>query len=223
VKSEEYDQLSELGLEQSALLGVHLTASIATPQCLCIGPRRRHRQTWEASAVGADGWPTPTFHHALDELPAESVMRLGLPIVAQTGHPAVALFPKLQAGGLSSLEVDEIIQLFDVALSLWMDGVVSDPELESWPGFQHRVKQTLEGLAAHARDQKPAVAITSAGFIATAYGLINGLSAENVRSLIWRVPNCSLTVLRRGGSIADWSVIEETSDTFLPEEERTYI
>ena len=224
VKGEDYDHLSDLGFEQAALVGAHLLRTMPRPQCVCVGPRRRHRQTWEASALAGDGWPEPSYHQSLDELPAEPIMQLGLPVLAQTAHPAASLLPKLQqSGGLASLEVSEIIRLFDVVLALWMDGVVTDPELESWPRFLHRVKQTLEGLAAHARDGKPVLAITSAGFISAARGLILGLEPSDVRRQMWTVPNCSLTVLSRGSTVADWDVKVATSDTFLPIERRSCI
>ena len=159
VQGPDYDQLSSHGYEQAVLLGKHLRTLPWHPSVVCVGPKLRHRQTWETLAMQGNTWPSATHHEALDELPAEWVMAAAMPLLAQQGHPVMSEAQALMGGKIS---VEAIQKLMSAAMTLWMAGEIQEEGVESWPEFRRRVHQTLEGLAAHAKVHEPTVAVTSA-------------------------------------------------------------
>jgi broad specificity phosphatase PhoE len=85
------------------------------------------------------------------------------------------------------------------------------------------VHQTLAGLAQHAKPNAPAVAFTSAGFISTALGMMQGHSPAEIRANIMQIPNASITTLDQEPGTQKWHVVQPPSDGFLPEAMRTQI
>ena len=68
---DDYDQLSERGMEQSRRLGIHWAELSLSFDHVYVGPRRRHRQTLDAvAAVYRErglNWPEPVELPELDE------------------------------------------------------------------------------------------------------------------------------------------------------------
>ena len=88
--SDDYDRLSELGIDQSRQLGRYLAGLERTVDAVFVGPRRRHAHTAEAALEQLPG-PAPECLHELDEYPAEAVLqaRIGALIAARPELEAV--------------------------------------------------------------------------------------------------------------------------------------
>ena len=219
-----YDQLSPLGYEQSRVLGIHLRSQPWHPSVVCMGPRLRHRQTWETLRLQGIGWPDASKHEALDELPAEQIMMNALPILLQPEHSLSELAHQLvMGGGLNAIAIEDVQRVLAGAMALWMADELDDSSMETWSDFKRRVHQTLEGLVTHAGAGQPAVGVTSAGFISAAIGLIHGQSPSEIRQAMFRIPNASIVTLEREGQAAVWRVLEPPSDAYLSEEQRSWI
>lgn len=221
---ETYDQLSPQGYEQSRALGRALRQEPWHPSLVCVGPRHRHRQTWETVVHEGNTWPKASFHDSLDELPAEEVLPLSLPVLMQReGTMAEAAQALIQQFGQGTPPMEQLLKVIDAGLGLWMAGEIAHDSVESWDAFKRRVLQTLSGLAIHAQPNAPALAFTSAGFIATALGLIQGGSASEIRRNILQIPNASYTTLEREADTQVWRVVQPPTDAFLDGSMRTQI
>ena len=109
VQGPDYDQLSSHGYEQAVLLGKHLRTLPWHPSVVCVGPKLRHRQTWETLAMQGNTWPSATHHEALDELPAEWVMAAAMPLLAQQGHPVMSEAQALMGGKISVEAIQKLM------------------------------------------------------------------------------------------------------------------
>jgi broad specificity phosphatase PhoE len=149
---------------------------------------------------------------------------MALPLLLQSDAEISAVAQKMMTDAASTgVDFRDILKLLDAGLALWMAGEVERDTLESWAGFKRRVHETLDGLTQLAQPNTPAVAFTSAGFIATALGMIQGKTPSEIRAQILKVPNASITTLEREPSTRRWHVLNAPVDGFLPESIRTQI
>jgi broad specificity phosphatase PhoE len=142
--AEDYDVLSETGVEQSRVLGRALAAQGLEPTSVVHGAMRRQRDT-VAAMTDAAGWSAST---ELDEGWNE-FDHLG--VVARLGEP-----PDLD-------DRRAFQRIFEDATARWYGGEHDDDYPESWPGFVERSREALERSLA--RDGVTVV-VTSGGPIA---------------------------------------------------------
>jgi broad specificity phosphatase PhoE len=143
--AEDYDVLSEAGLEQSRVLGRALAAQGVTPAVVVHGRMKRQRDTATALVQSA-GWTVPP---ELDE-GWDEFDHLG--VVAQGG---VEVSPDADAR--------DVQQVFEQATARWYGGEHDDDYAESWATFVGRIRLALE--RACARDGVTVV-VSSGGPIA---------------------------------------------------------
>ncbi len=142
--AEDYDVLSETGVEQSRVLGLSLVAHGLEPTAIVHGAMRRQRDT-ATSMVDAAGWSvTPVLDEGWNEFD-----HLG--VVARS--PADA-----QPGDRRAFQ-----RVFEEATARWCAGEHDDEYAESWPAFVGRVAEALD--RALARDGVTVV-VSSGGPIA---------------------------------------------------------
>ncbi len=150
--ADDYDQLSELGTEQSHVLGKALSARGIRPDVLVSGAMKRHSQTAVAACEGA-GWELPvTFDEGWNEFDHLQVLSL---------HPPPA-------------EVDVMAEprlfqaWFEAATQSWTAGEREADYAESFATFRARVDAGLARTAALVPASGTAVVFTSGGPIAAA-------------------------------------------------------
>ena len=147
-------------------------------QAWCVGPRHRHRQTWETVVSEGNTWPDASFHDALDELPAEEVLPLSLPhLMQREGALGEAARTLVAQFGQGKPPMEQLMTIIDAGLGLWMAGEVTHPSVESWPAFKGRVTQTLAGVG----DPCPSEC-SSVG------GHIGGVYCHSTRTHPWAEP-----------------------------------
>lgn len=174
-----YDQLSDLGREQSQLLGDWLVSQgMAWDHVFC-GPKQRHRQTMEAVAAAYSreglGFPAADFLPEFDE-------HHGAGVVVQ--H----LRAKNQMPDTGTQEgFIHYFRLFEELSRRWVSGSLAAPEFETWPQFRQRV---VTGLARLMESYKGNLALfTSGGPVALATGLCLGCKDVSIIELSWQVRN----------------------------------
>ena len=83
--ADNYDKLSELGILQSRLLGEALVKKKIVVQKTFVGPRVRHRETYDAVAKAYISrslpWPEPVVLDDLDEFSGEALWSEMLPLL----------------------------------------------------------------------------------------------------------------------------------------------
>lgn len=189
-----YDQLSELGIEQSRLLGRWFADCGIAFDTVVTGDMERHRQTAHAclsqlpqSAPPASAWVTDAGFNEYDH--KEVLVRHRPDFVDPI---AVKQF---------FLETDDAKvvyqRLFEESMSRWMDGRHDHEYVEPWPVFRMRCLDALQRVldGASTQSQQRIVVFTSGGTIATLCQHLLGLSDERMAKLNWTLVNAAVTRL----------------------------
>lgn len=194
--SGDYDQLSDLGREQSRRVGPWLARWAREPAHVLVGPRLRHLQTYEealrtAEAEGAR-WPEPEPAPGLDEHHGiQLVHHVGAELVSredEIGELARAAF------AATSDHTRHWLRMFKALMIAWARGEVGHQAVEPWVDFRARVRAVLEDAA---RREGTVIAFTSGGAIGVAVGEVLGLDDAQggdarTLDLCWAVRNASV-------------------------------
>jgi broad specificity phosphatase PhoE len=198
--SSNYDQLSEMGLEQSRLLGEWFANTGQQFHRVITGGLKRHRQTAKACLVmlpkatlAETDWETnPGFdeynhhdvlvkHHPPFEDP-EEVKRF----LASGRHARYAFQ-----------------EIFAAAMERWMSGRHDAEYVESWPVFRERCVGAFKRVLASVDKSQSVIVFTSGGTIATLCQHVLGFSDRQVATLNWTLVNCAVTkLLYRPGHVS---------------------
>lgn len=193
--ADDYDQLSERGVEQARRLGVHWAELNVIFDHAYLGPRRRHRQTLEAVAAvyrerGLD-WPEPVALPELDEHFGYDVLTRSLPDLMQR-DPAIREMKEKWRKDSDTAQRD-YLRLFQKVTRMWVRRELSPPDLEAWHEFRDRVQRGLGKITDGAGSKKKVVAFSSGGPVATAMGFALDLDDEKTLELSWVVRNAAYT------------------------------
>ena len=200
--AEDYDQLSERGVEQARLLGVHWAELNLIFDHVYAGPRRRHRQTLDAvAAVYRErglSWPDPIELPELDEHFGYDVFTRSLPDLVQRDPAIRDLKDKLRKDAETAQR--DYLRLFQKVTRMWVRRELSPPDLEAWQEFRNRVQRGLAIMTEAAGSKKKIAAFSSGGPVATAMGMALNLDDEKTLELSWVVRNaaCSEFLFSRG-------------------------
>ncbi len=169
--AKDYDQLSELGYEQSERLGAYITDHGRTIDAVYCGPAKRHRQTLEGMrrAPGID-LPETKFIDDLAELPA-------FRLVAMHG----------QGDGLTS---------FQKIIEAWMSGSIDCGELETADEFSKRVHSSFLQICKEQGRGKTVLVVTSGGPTMVATQRALSLGPSKAAELLWVIVNSSVSEFR---------------------------
>ncbi|KQY56005.1 hypothetical protein ASD11_16120 [Aeromicrobium sp. Root495] len=178
-ESDDYDQLSTLGLRQSAWLGQAWEASGWKPDWSVAGSLKRHAQTAVAAIDAVDG--------DLYDIDAgwDEYDHLGL-----TGHASAADRPT---------DPREFQQLLDAALERWVSGGEAP---ETFEAFTRRVLGSLDAAVAQAGSGRGVAVFTSGGPIALVTSYLLAGDASLFITLNRVAVNAAVTTLivGRGGT-----------------------
>jgi len=156
--ADDYDVLSETGLEQSRVLGRFLGPAGPVPGGVVHGAMRRQRDTATA-AVGAAGWPVvPRLDEGWNEFDH-------LAVVARAAE-AAALGPE---GRDPTTDPRAFQRLFVEATARWVGGEHDGEYAETWAGFVDRVRGALDRACA---GEGVTVVATSGGPIAAVCAML---------------------------------------------------
>lgn len=191
----DYDQLSDLGFEQSRRLGAYWAAAGQRLDALVTGPRRRQRQTAEtiaqALAAAPEIWEVPEF----DEV------RLDV-IISSTWEPSrevpAALHDKV-AAYRQATDAKEKLRAFQLLAEAvageWLHGRYVVPEAETWVEFSARVRRGLQKLRERTGRGRTVVVVTSAGPVAATLQHALHCPHAVALELVWQIRNASITEL----------------------------
>lgn len=146
--AEDYDVLSDLGHEQSRLLGAHLTALDVRPSRLWSGGLRRHEETVTSTLAGA---------------PWEATVERD-PRWSEFDH--VELLQRYDAAAGSDERPTDYNDFFDAAVARWHGGEHDGDYTESFSAFTRRVADGVRDAAAALGNGETGVVVTSGGAIA---------------------------------------------------------
>ena len=204
----DYDQLSDLGTEQSRLLGAALAARGVVPDVLVAGRMRRHAQTADALQEGG-GWDVAvTSEPGWDEFDHVQVLSAHTPPESEVEEDAddKAAFQRW----------------FEGAARQWTSGAQDERYDEPFGAFGDRVGAALDRLAADLPRRGTAVVLTSGGPVAWAAA---ALLADDpaTRTGLWLRLNAvsvntgvsTVVVGSRGTTLVTWNAHDHLSPDLL--------
>lgn len=195
---ENYDQLSELGLRQSKILGAYLANSGEKFDKVFLGPLKRHRQTMECVQEAYQSrnlpWPTPVLVNGLDEHQGPEVMNMVLPKLMEKNERLKNWSQKIEEFPNQKRKIH--LQMFTYFMSEWAKGsldVEHAPYL-TWAEFRRQVQQGLEHILHNSGRGVTVAAFTSGGTTAAAVGhALQMNDEEKVMGLNGIVHNTAIT------------------------------
>jgi broad specificity phosphatase PhoE len=194
----DYDALSELGHEQSRVLGRALAARDIVPDVVIRGELRRHRETADGIAQGvADAGidrPLPIEVDAgWDEFDFQHVVEVHKPMYRSRAV--------LKADLVRSRAPREKFQkIFEDATERWTGGESDDDYHEPFPAFTARIQAALLAAAARTPERGTAVVVTSGGPIGLAVSHLLAGDASLWSQLNKVAVNTSVTKVINGRS-----------------------
>ncbi|MEM6802560.1 MAG: histidine phosphatase family protein [Bacteroidota bacterium] len=197
--SDNYDQLSDLGHEQSQVLGNYLAESDIHFDSIYTGPLHRHHQTMghvqEAFEKNGKSWADPVELQELKEHQAPETLRFLMPQLIER-------FPQVKSWVAAAekdpnLERKTYLRIFHYFIEAWAKGEVADIQpdhLEDWATFRAETKKAIHSMLSANGKGKTVVAFTSGGTISAIVGhALNMPHEEQIIELNGKVKNTSIT------------------------------
>lgn len=178
---DDYDRLSPLGHQQAKHLGAYLRQRLeregARIDTVLMGSLRRHRETWEGIAQGAQWSHQPIVCPGLNE------------------YDSHALIETIHTKPLPKPDTPELyrqhFRLLRDALHAWMAGQTRPAGMPSYPDFVSGIQAALDHVRQNCTGH--ALIVSSGGPISTAVGRILGASHLATIDLNLRIRNTALT------------------------------
>jgi broad specificity phosphatase PhoE len=187
--TDNYDQLSAVGREQSAILGSYFAALGEPIDRIYTGTLARQRVTAQLIA-DALGLPAPplTVEPAFDEYDSESILNA----FASSLTPA----QREQAGWPGLHHDRRRFQFFlERAARAWVDGHTQAEGLLPWRSFHSRIVGAIETIMRTEGRSKSLLVSTSGGVIGTLVAHVLGVAHHLGIELNWAVHNATITRL----------------------------
>lgn len=181
-----YDQLSDMGIQQSEILGQALQARHIEADWVIHGSMARHQQTMQNAQKHWHSYGPVHCMPQFDEYDSDDVLACAFP---QFKHkPALGAWLLTQKNRRKAFQ-----ELFEQAIQRWTAGEHDDYQ-ESWLAFTTRCTQGLDELIQQL-DGKSAVVFTSGGPITAIAQRCLGLSHDKAFELNWTLLNAGVTQL----------------------------
>lgn len=201
--SGDYDQLSELGVEQARLLGEFWAARNLCPTHFVVGPRKRHRQTADAilAAMAAEGMAPGEIvaEQRLDEFDWDGLFRYTNSTLAARDPAIGALKHAFETAPDISTKRSTIQHYMEAVTTQWAAQAFHEEGLETWDEFRSRVDVSVQLHTQNLPRGSRVVLVTSGGVAAASAGSILGLDAARTLGLIWTLRNGALVEYLFGG------------------------
>jgi broad specificity phosphatase PhoE len=195
--SQNYDQLSSRGETQARLLGEYWAKHNVVFDRVCSGPALRHRQTvqfvCEAYRKAGRDFPSPSVMDEFDEFPGDTVLSQSLPELLATNDRIREFHSALQNPRDEASKRANFQRLFQAVISMWVNGEIALPGVESWQDFCARVNRGLTAFLGKAKKGELGVIFTSGGPVSVTVQRALHLSAQDTLQIAWMLRNCSLS------------------------------
>lgn len=199
IHADDYDNLSERGIEQSRRLGAAFVARGMRFDAVYVGPQKRHRQTLSHLAAASEelGIALPPAVET-DELSEIDASALGSEAMARVAPSCPDLREQLGRGELdeaAQTAMRHYIGVFEALMKRWAQGEFAD-RVDSYDTFSRRVVSGLQKIMRAEGRRRRVLVITSGGPVSLSARLALGASAEKAVELMFALSNASVTELR---------------------------
>ena len=173
----DYDNLSELGHQQSRRLGAYFERQGLRFDAVLMGSLRRHAQTFEGIEATLGSGHSPLVWPGLNE------------------YDSAAVIGAVHSEPLQKPDSPEMyrhhFRLLRDGLTQWMNGMVNPNGMPSYPEFVAGVTTALDHVRKHCDGN--VLMVSSGGPISTAVGHVLGTTPETTIELNLRIRNSSVT------------------------------
>jgi broad specificity phosphatase PhoE len=200
-----YDQLSELGDQQSKLLGEYWLKWNVSLDAVYTGTLVRQIRSAEAVAgvyqTAGKPFPSPVAWPEFNEYDTQSLLTNSFPKVAAEHPEIVKLIRELNPGSSADIVQNKKIfqRVFSAVMDRWVDGKIKIAGMESWQDFAGRVNRGLTELMSEQGPGKTAAVFTSGGPISVAMQRALGMRDKVALELGWVIANGSVSEFRWSG------------------------
>lgn len=207
VTSFNYDELSETGLEQAALLGPELRRRLKVVDIVRHGTMKRHIQTFDAVRPHLPVIVQPKADPRWNEYDHMDIIRQYNPLYKNRVLLLADMFRKLNPRR-------DFERMFLSAMDRWLEGGHDGEYRESWKAYRRRCIAALEKVSSEAGESGTALVFTSGGVISALLQHSLNLPDHYFMDFNKRIVNGSITKFVRGkkswfvSTINDHSVFE---------------
>lgn len=192
-----YDELSQTGETQARLLGEYWARHRQIFGRVYSGPRTRQAETarivGEAYRRAGLAWPDPVVLEEFDEYQADAVLEQALPRLLESSGHVRELHRAFQESGISSEKLKNFQRMYEVVISMWVNGELPQMDVESWPEFCARVQRGISQVStAGGRGQQVAI-FSSGGPVGVAMQRALDLSPQATLRAAWMVRNSAFS------------------------------
>lgn len=188
----DYDQLSELGYDQSRHLGRVLREREERVDAVFIGAMKRHRQTAEACLAEAGLSALPlTVLPGFNEFNHEQVIERHEPRFRDHAWMASEMAKHANPG-------DFFGQMFRAAIARWVGGTHDADYDESWIAFQQRSRAALDKALGGLDSRAQVLVFTSGGCISVISQGLLGLADDATFRVNLTLANAGITRVIQG-------------------------
>jgi len=181
--SDDYDNLSDFGIEQSKSLGRYFNKEGIRFDQVFVGPLKRHAQTFNYSMeqLPMNNRNEPVFLNGLKEHNGPEALRVK--------HNEIQdIYPEVE-GWRREMELDPTLKhrnslrIFRLFMADWMDEkiVVDHPDVEPYDQWKKGVKAAVDAIFQSVQGRENVAVYTSGGTIGSVIGIALGL--ENGRTI----------------------------------------
>lgn len=195
--SDDYDKLSELGEEQSRVLGRHWIELGTGFDEVYVGTLKRQTRTAECAGEpfleqGLD-YPEIQTMAALNEYPSDQVMGVLLPELCET-HPEIkVLSDDYSIATESGHKYKSFHRLLEAIMEKWVHKEYETDSISTWEEFAGGVRDSLQEIMNKGGSGRRVAVFTSGGPIGVSVQTVLRAPELQAAKLNWRVRNASLT------------------------------
>ena len=191
--SKNYDRLSEIGYQQSRVLGDYFAHMGVRFDSVYSGTLERQKETAitmmsRMKENGAD--PPLSITPEFNEYSSDSIMKKLLPVILEEKPTAAQYFETMFTDRRA------FQRMYMEAMLRWLSGKYDQPEVETFAQFTQRVRAgALKVMGENGRGKTVAL-VTSGGPISAFMQMALGITAETALNLSLQLRNASVSTLK---------------------------
>lgn len=209
-----YDNLSELGWEQSRLTGAYLSEEKITFDKVYMGPLQRHRQTYEGILEryknGPSSLPKPIILDTLLEHEGPKVVKALLPdLIVENPHlNELASRPS----ETKKEQIKNYMRLYEEVTMMWAKKELDNRGVEhqSWSDFRVAAGKALSQIREETQPKENVLVVTSGGPVAMAVAETLDITNQKAMEISWAIRNASITTFLKTGRRFSLSTMNTT-------------
>ncbi|MCU0579655.1 MAG: histidine phosphatase family protein [Desulfobacterota bacterium] len=189
---DDYDQLSELGFRQAGLIETYFQKAGVRFDAVYCGSLKRQVATAEPlrSCLKADVPTEITISEAFNEYDSTAVIQTQFPHLVREDPALEQDLPRLQT------DQKALQRLLERALARWLASAEPLEGLETWEGFNRRVREGVIRILTESGPGKTVALVTSGGPLSAILKMALSLSDQETVQLSWQVRNASVSTFK---------------------------